>query len=83
MKVYISCDIEGISDLSKVDLMYPENLDMEKRRLVTQDVNAAIDGALEAGAEIIEADHPNRLPAVRLDPLVVSMVVEGSNRCSP
>lgn len=60
MKVYISCDIEGISGLNKVDHMYPEDLSMEKRRLVTRDVNAAIAGALEAGAEtlFVNDTHP-------------------------
>lgn len=60
MKVYISCDIEGISGLNKVDHMYPEDLSIEKRRLVTQDVNAAIAGALEAGAEVVFVNdtHP-------------------------
>lgn len=61
MRVYISCDIEGISGLTKVDFMYPDNLDMEKRQLVTQDVNAAIiEGALAAGAETVFANdtHP-------------------------
>jgi D-aminopeptidase len=43
-----------------VDFIYPNNLDMEKRRLVTQDVNAAIEGALAAGAETIYVNdtHP-------------------------
>jgi D-amino peptidase len=60
MRVYISCDIEGISGLNKVDYMYPEDLSIEKRRLVTQDVNAAIAGALEAGARIVFVNdtHP-------------------------
>ena len=60
VNIYISCDIEGISGLNKVDFMYPENMDMEKRRLVTQDVNAAIDGAVEAGAETVFVNdtHP-------------------------
>jgi D-amino peptidase len=60
VRVYISCDIEGISGLTKVDFMYPDNLDMEKRQLVTQDVNAAIEGALAAGAQTIFVNdtHP-------------------------
>lgn len=78
MRVYISCDIEGISGLGKVDFMYPENLDMEKRQLVTRDVNAAVEGALEAGAETIfvnDTHPPERTilieelnPAVQLIP---------------
>jgi len=60
VRVYISCDIEGISGLTKVDFMYPDHLDMEKRQLVTQDVNAAIEGALAAGAQTIFVNdtHP-------------------------
>ena len=51
--------IDG-SGLNKVDFMYPENMDMEKRRLVTQDVNSAIEGALEGGARTIFVNdtHP-------------------------
>ncbi len=60
MKIYISCDMEGISGLNKVDFMHPENMDMEKRRLVTNDVNAAIEGALQAGADTVFVNdtHP-------------------------
>ncbi|MED1915705.1 M55 family metallopeptidase [Bacillus thuringiensis] len=55
MKVFISLDMEGISGLSEWEDVIPGRRHYEAgRRLLTQDVNAAIEGALEAGAtEII------------------------------
>jgi len=60
MKVFIWVDMEGISGMTNTGFMYPENQSMEKRRLVTADVNAAIEGALEAGATTIYVNdaHP-------------------------
>ncbi|RNB91229.1 aminopeptidase [Brevibacillus fluminis] len=55
MKVFISLDMEGISGLAEWEDVIPGRRHYEAgRRLLTQDVNAAIEGALEAGAtEII------------------------------
>ncbi|GED72648.1 D-aminopeptidase [Brevibacillus reuszeri] len=51
MKVFISLDMEGISGLSEWEDVIPGRRHYEAgRRLLTQDVNAAIEGALEAGA---------------------------------
>ncbi|GIO08474.1 D-aminopeptidase [Brevibacillus reuszeri] len=51
MKVFISLDMEGISGLSEWEDVIPGRRHYEAgRRLLTQDVNAAIEGALDAGA---------------------------------
>ncbi|MET3289753.1 UNVERIFIED_CONTAM: D-amino peptidase [Brevibacillus sp. OAP136] len=51
MKVFISLDMEGISGITEWEDTIPGNRHYEAgRRLLTQDVNAAIEGALEAGA---------------------------------
>ncbi len=58
MKILIAADMEGITGVTAwdhVDRTHPEYARF--RRLMTQDVNAAIQGALEAGAdEILVAD---------------------------
>ena len=56
MKVYISVDGEGISGFVQGQQGSQEDL-MMARRFMTKDVNAAIEGALEAGAdEIVVSD---------------------------
>ncbi|AWX56259.1 MULTISPECIES: M55 family metallopeptidase [Brevibacillus] len=60
MKVFISLDMEGISGLSEWEDVIPGHRHYEAgRRLLTQDVNAAIEGALEAGATqiIVNESH--------------------------
>ncbi|QZY55896.1 M55 family metallopeptidase [Crassaminicella profunda] len=52
MKIFISADIEGIGGVVQGVQTKVGNGDYEKARiLMTQEVNAAIDGALEAGAK--------------------------------
>jgi len=54
MKVYISVDIEGISGIVDREMMSPAGREYERgRMLMTQDANAAIEGAIKAGAEYI------------------------------
>lgn len=51
MKVYISADIEGIAGVVTPQQGQPGNADYERaRRLMTEEVNAAIAGAFEGGA---------------------------------
>ncbi|MBX3705576.1 MAG: M55 family metallopeptidase [Pseudomonadales bacterium] len=60
MKVFISVDMEGISglvrwaDVATRGIDYPRN-----RRLMTEDVNAAVEGALAGGATevVVEENH--------------------------
>lgn len=60
MKVFISLDMEGISGIHEWEDVIPGRRHYEAgRRLLTQDVNAAIEGALEAGATqiIVNESH--------------------------
>ena len=58
MKILIATDMEGITGVTTWDHVTPGHAEYARfRRLMTQDVNAAIRGACEAGAdEIIVAD---------------------------
>lgn len=52
MKVYISADMEGISGLIEAADVQPHGSDYETgRRLMTEEVNAAIRGAIDGGAK--------------------------------
>jgi D-amino peptidase len=51
MNIYISADIEGVAGVVVPQHAHPGNAEYERaRRLMTEEVNAAIEGALEAGA---------------------------------
>ncbi|MEW9032574.1 MAG: M55 family metallopeptidase, partial [Planifilum fimeticola] len=51
MKLFISADMEGISGVATNVQLKKESEYQRFRKLMTQDVNAAIDGAFAAGAE--------------------------------
>lgn len=61
MRVLIACDMEGISGVTHWDQVDPKHAEYPRfRALMTDDVNAAIDGALDAGAtSIIVTDGHN------------------------
>jgi len=62
MKVYISADMEGIAGVVGREQLVPEGFEYEKfREFMTAEVNAAVEGAREAGAtEIVVSDsHGN------------------------
>ncbi len=58
MKILIAADMEGISGVVNWDQVTPGHREYERfRRLMTQDVNAAVNGALSAGAsEVLVTD---------------------------
>lgn len=58
LKVYISVDMEGIAAIVSREQVSPKGYDYQRARLwMTEEVNAAIEGALEAGAtEIVVND---------------------------
>lgn len=58
MKIYISADIEGISGIVAINQVIPGEREYQRsRELMTKEVNAAIEGAIEIGAtEIIVND---------------------------
>ncbi len=74
-KLLIAADMEGVTGVTSWDHVSPEHSEYPRfRRLMTQDVNAAIQGAFEAGAdEIVVTDgHHNgaNILLEELDPRV-------------
>lgn len=63
MKVFISADIEGVAGIVDWDQCRPEGgaAWQEGRELLTAEVNAAIEGALEAGAHAIVVNDSHGL----------------------
>jgi len=58
MKILIAADMEGVSGVTRWEEVEPKHLEyLRFRRIMTEEVNAAIDGAAEAGAgEFVVAD---------------------------
>ena len=58
MKILIAADMEGITGVVHVDQTNPSHAEYDRfRRLMTGDVNAAIRGAFDAGAdEVVVSD---------------------------
>ena len=71
MKVFISADMEGTAGVTDWDQVLPQHLDYARfRRLMTEEVNAAILGALEAGAkEILVNDSHNTMRNLLIEEL--------------
>jgi D-amino peptidase len=61
MKILIACDMEGITGVTNWDHVDPAHTEYQRfRRLMTQDVNAAIRGAYDGGAsQVIVTDGHN------------------------
>ena len=54
MKVFISADMEGISGITHAEHVLRSGKEHERaRKLMTEEVNAAVEGAFEAGARKI------------------------------
>jgi D-amino peptidase len=64
MKVFISVDIEGISGVVHADMMMPGQAEYGRgRALMAGDANAAIEGAIQAGADhilVVDGHGPMR-----------------------
>ena len=58
MRVFVSADMEGVAGISRDEQTDPSSpLHAASRHLLTQEVNAAVDGALEAGVqEVVVSD---------------------------
>ncbi len=71
MKVFISADMEGTAGVTDWDQVMPDRHDYQRfRRLMTEEVNAAILGALEAGAkEIVVNDSHNTMRNILIEEL--------------
>ena len=78
MKVFLSVDMEGVSGLVRWLDVAARGIDFERnRRLMTQDANAAIEGAFDAGAGevVVEENHG-------VEDLCVLLMDEIDPRCS-
>lgn len=65
MKVYISVDIEGASNVVMTYQLFPktgQRAIQEIREIVTREVNAAIEGASESGATdfLVNENHTGK-----------------------
>ena len=71
MKILIACDMEGITGVTNWDQVDPSHAEYPRfRRLMTGDVNAAVQGAFEAGAdEILVTDGHDRGTNILLEEL--------------
>jgi D-amino peptidase len=71
VKVYISVDIEGISGVVHADMMMPGEREYYRgRTLMVNDANAAIEGAVQAGADyILVADGHGPMRNIRIEDL--------------
>ena len=83
MKIYLSIDIEGVAGVFHSEQIRPGNPEYERaRRWMTEEANAAIEGALQAGArDIVVADghaHYRNLLADLLHP--AARLVQGKPR---
>lgn len=82
MKLFISADIEGIAGVSTIQQLVNNGEYQRFRRLMTEEVNAAIRGAFNAGAsEVVVADGHGNMSNIlieELDPR--ARLVSGNNR---
>jgi len=81
MRVYISVDIEGISTIVNSESTGPSGRDYERaRRQMTAEANAAILGALAAGAEtiVVNDSHGGMTNLIPADLHPAAEVIQGS-----
>ncbi len=83
MRVYLSVDMEGITGVAVGKHVQPDEKEYDRfRRLMTQDANAAIEGALAAGAtEVVVSDGHGPMTNVLIEELhPAARLISGSNR---
>ena len=71
MKVYISADMEGITGINSLQYLFDKETEYARgRKLMMQDLNAAIAGAVEAGAtEILVNDAHGSMRNLQIEDL--------------
>lgn len=71
MRIYISADIEGVAGIASREQMSPEGKHWEEgRMLMTEETNAAIKGAYDAGATyVVVNDSHGKMHNIRPDKL--------------
>ncbi|MFS0862886.1 M55 family metallopeptidase [Fredinandcohnia sp. 179-A 10B2 NHS] len=82
MKIFISADIEGVSGVATNQQLKTSGEYQRFRKLMTQDVNAAIEGAFKGGAtEVVVADGHGNMSNIFIEDLDSrARLVQGSNR---
>jgi D-amino peptidase len=82
MKIFISADIEGISGVATNQQLKTPSEYQRFRKLMTQDVNAAIEGAFKGGAtEVVVADGHGNMSNIFIEDLDPrALLIQGSNR---
>ncbi|MDI6772121.1 MAG: M55 family metallopeptidase [bacterium] len=83
MRIYVSVDMEGITGVAAGKHVQPGEKDYDRfRRLMTQDANAAIEGALEAGAtEAVVSDGHGPMTNLLVEELhPEARLISGSNK---
>jgi len=82
MKVFISADIEGISGVATIQQLINNKEYSRFRKLMTEEVNAAVRGAINGGAnEVVVADgHGNMSNIIVEDLDSRARLVSGNNR---
>lgn len=83
MRIFISCDMEGITGVAIGKHCNPSESDYQRfRRLMTRDVNAAIEGAASAGAtEFLVVDSHGPMTNIIIEDLDPrAELISGSNR---
>ncbi len=82
MKLFISADMEGIAGVSTIRQMIKEGEYQRFRKLMTEEVNAGIRGAFNAGAkEVVVADGHGNMSNIIIEDLDPrARLVSGNNR---
>lgn len=83
MRIFISADMEGISGVAVGAHVQPGHAEYQRmRRLMTADVNAAVQGALDAGAEhVVVSDGHGPMTNLLIEELhPAADLISGSNR---
>lgn len=83
MRVYISVDMEGIAGVAAAKHVMPQEHDYGRfRRLMTQEANAAVEGALAGGAqEVVVSDGHGPMTNILVEELhPEARLLSGSNR---
>lgn len=83
MRIYISVDMEGITGVAVGKQVTPGEKDYERfRKLMTQDANAAVEGALAGGAtDVVVSDGHGPMTNILLEELhPAARLISGSNR---
>lgn len=82
MKIFISADIEGIAGVGTIQQLVNNGEYQRFRRLMTEEVNAAVRGAFNAGAsEVVVADGHGNMSNILIEELDQrARLVSGNNR---